>query len=113
MGDFKAICPHCEKQSVKLDFTVDGELKKIKGASWTPTLTEGEPGKWKHDPGIGSAVHCKCGRHYFIHSIQRNPIAFEASKTIPSGQHISVYCEKCAAAFIDSEMKCPSCGKQF
>ena len=113
MGDQKVLCPHCENKSAKLSFTDDGELKKVKGASWVPTLIEVESGKWKQELNSGVAIHCKCDHHYFIHSIQRDPISFDVSKTIPSEQHVSVYCEACAAAFIDSSMKCPKCGKQY
>ena len=97
----------------KLEFSVDGELKKIKGADANPTLFEIESGKWSQDLNKGAAVNCKCGRHYFIHSIQRNPISFEISKTIPADQHTTVFCKNCGAAFIDSSMKCPTCGKQY
>ncbi|MFW9958813.1 MAG: hypothetical protein ACFFCT_12140 [Candidatus Odinarchaeota archaeon] len=113
MGDQKALCPHCEKKSASLDFATDGTLKNIKGASWAIPLIEVESGKWKQDLNIGTAIHCKCGHHYFIHSIQKDPISFEIGKSIPSGQYLPVYCENCAQAFIDSTMKCPNCGKQY
>ena len=76
MGVEKAVCPHCEKKEVKLDFAETGELKKIKGSSWGPTLIKAEDGRWTQDLNSGAAINCKCGRHYFIHSIEKNPISF-------------------------------------
>ncbi|MHA2242198.1 MAG: hypothetical protein ACXACE_11390 [Candidatus Thorarchaeota archaeon] len=114
MGAQEVICPHCQKQKVKVDFDdKTGAFKKIKGGNWVPTVAEQGAENWVQDPSLGIAVNCKCGKHYFIHSYQQNPVSYEVSNAIPTGQHHAVYCVSCTTSFIDPGMKCPSCGKQY
>ncbi len=109
----KIACPLCKKEfSLILDEKAGNSLKEVKGAHWHPLLKQTGPTEWIESWKNGIAVDCGCGRAFFVNGLSGGT-DIVASTTLESGNSVAWFCEKCGSAFIDSSMKCPSCGAQY
>ena len=113
MGDTNLLCPHCNSAKYKVSIDSKKEIfKKLKGGNWKPLLTKKGSDTWIEDPSEGIAVHCKCGKRFFVYDFKNNVDATTAT-TIRENQSLAVFCPKCQSAFVSSDMVCPRCSQQF
>ena len=114
MGDTELVCPHCNSQKFKVSTDKNrDEFKKLKGGNyWKPLITEKGDDNWVEDPNEGIAVQCKCGRHFFIYDFKASTPA-SSTTTMREGQSVAAFCPKCQAAFVGSDLTCPTCSQQY
>jgi RNA polymerase subunit RPABC4/transcription elongation factor Spt4 len=113
VGVRESICPHCGKNKFSVEFSKDGSLKKIKGASWYPLLRQVGDREWREDWTEGIGMKCKCGRVFFTYGLENSKNPIQVTTKMRENNMLAWFCEKCGSAFIDSSMKCPFCGTQY
>lgn len=106
----KIMCHHCSK---KFTVITNGDLKKVKGASWWPLMRKVDSVEWIEDWKLGIGLRCKCGKAFFAYGIQNEESDIQVEPSLREDLLLAWFCNSCRSSFIDQQMICPTCNTQY
>lgn len=114
MGKVSVECPRCGKsEKVEWDDKKPWILKNPKESSCYPLLRQKGHNEWTEDWTDGLGIRCKCGKVYFVYDSNQEQAPTQTDIVLRPGFSIAFFCESCGKAFIDPEVRCPTCHQQY